>query len=67
MGSGLAESPTIAFFISAGTESALDQLRSVPYLPVVVPERDSERSELSSRPIARARRPGRTEPSSKVT
>jgi hypothetical protein len=45
MGSGLAESPTIEFFISAGTESALDQLRSVPYLPVVVPERDSERSE----------------------
>jgi hypothetical protein len=32
-----AESPTMEFFISAGTESALDQLRSVPYLPVVVP------------------------------
>ena len=36
MGSGVAESPTIEFFMSAGTESALDQLRSIAYLPVMV-------------------------------
>jgi beta-lactamase class C len=37
MGSGVAESPTIEFFMSAGTESALDQLRSIAYLPVIAP------------------------------
>jgi beta-lactamase class C len=39
MGSGVAESPTIEFFMSAGTESALDQLRSIAYLPVIAPPR----------------------------
>ena len=37
MGSGVAESPTIEFFMSAGTVSALDVLRSVAYLPVIGP------------------------------
>ena len=37
IGSGVAESPTIEFFMSAGTESALDQLRSIAYLPVIAP------------------------------
>jgi len=37
MGSGVAESPTIEFFMSAGTESALDQLRSIASLPVIAP------------------------------
>ncbi len=36
-GSGVAESPTIEFFISAGTESALDLLRSVANLAVIAP------------------------------
>lgn len=37
MGSGLAESPTVEFFMSAGDVPALDLLRSVPYLPVIAP------------------------------
>jgi beta-lactamase class C len=37
MDSGVAESPTIEFFMSAGTESAMDQLRSIAYLPVIAP------------------------------
>jgi beta-lactamase class C len=37
MGSGLAESPTIEFFMSGGGDSALDLLRSVSYLPVIAP------------------------------
>jgi CubicO group peptidase (beta-lactamase class C family) len=36
-GSGVAESPTIEFFISGGDDSALDILRSVAYLPVIAP------------------------------
>ncbi len=35
MGSGLAESPTFEFYASSGSESALDLLRSVAYLPVI--------------------------------
>lgn len=37
MGSGVAESPTIEFFMTGGGESALDLLRSVAYLPVIAP------------------------------
>jgi beta-lactamase class C len=35
MSSGIGEPATIEFFMSAGAESALDQLRSVAHLPVV--------------------------------
>lgn len=37
MGSGIAESPTIEFFMIGGEESPLDLLRSVAYLPVIAP------------------------------
>jgi beta-lactamase class C len=37
MGSGIAESPTIEFFMIGGGESALDLLHSVAYLPVIGP------------------------------
>ena len=37
MGTGIAESPTIEFFVSGGGESAVDALRSVQYLPVTAP------------------------------
>lgn len=37
MGSGLAESPTIEFFMMGGGDAALDLLRSVAYLPVIAP------------------------------
>jgi CubicO group peptidase (beta-lactamase class C family) len=37
MGSGIAESPTIEFFMIGGGESPLDVLRSVAYLPVIGP------------------------------
>jgi len=37
MGSGVAESPTIEFFMMGGGESALDVLRSIAYLPVIAP------------------------------
>jgi CubicO group peptidase (beta-lactamase class C family) len=36
-GSGVAESPTIEFFMMAGTDSARDLLRSVANLPVIAP------------------------------
>ena len=37
MGSGLGESATVEFFMSAGTESAIDQLRSIAHLLVIAP------------------------------
>ena len=37
MGSGVAESPTIEFFVSGGGLGALDLLRSIRYLPVIAP------------------------------
>ena len=37
MGTGIAESATIEFFLSGGTESAIDVLHSIPYLPVIAP------------------------------
>ena len=37
MGSGIAESPTLEFFFYSGTDSALDTLRSMAYLPVIAP------------------------------
>jgi CubicO group peptidase (beta-lactamase class C family) len=37
MGSGVAESATIEFFVFAGEFAALDLLRSIAYLPVIAP------------------------------
>jgi CubicO group peptidase (beta-lactamase class C family) len=37
MGSGVTESATIEFFVSAGEFAALDLLRSIAYLPVIAP------------------------------
>jgi CubicO group peptidase (beta-lactamase class C family) len=54
MGSGIAESPTIEFFMSAGTQSALDQLRSIAYLPVIA----RHRILLQPHPDQRGRVPG---------
>ncbi len=37
MGTGIAESPTVEFFMSGGDESPLELLQSVAYLPVIGP------------------------------
>jgi CubicO group peptidase (beta-lactamase class C family) len=39
MGTGIAESATIEFFLSGGEDSAIDVLHSIPYLPVIAPPR----------------------------